>query len=213
MRGVHAGQGAAAALALAQWFITAPARRFGVAYLDLPAANDLDGPARDVLEDATRRWGFAPNIVRALALRPEILAAEDHWTQAVMHSGLLPRGLKEAVATVVSTVNRTPYCATSHADQARRAGVPAERVAACRTFDFTGFSVGERKALEFARKAAQDARTVSRADMEGLRMHYSREQCVELVMVVASFAMYNTFVSALGLELEPEQAVGTARAG
>ncbi|MHB8632771.1 MAG: carboxymuconolactone decarboxylase family protein [Thermoplasmatota archaeon] len=176
-----------------------------MAYLPLANASTTFGHPREVLADATRRWGFEPNIMRALALRPEIMVAEDAWSKAVMYGGLLPRRLKEAVATTVSAVNRTEYCVASHAHQANLVGVPAPQVAACRTLTFEGFPPAERAALQFARKAAGDMRAMGPSDVAALRAFYSPAEIVELAAVVASFMMYNTFVTVLGLELEAEQ--------
>ncbi|MGB0652227.1 MAG: carboxymuconolactone decarboxylase family protein [Thermoplasmatota archaeon] len=184
-----------------------------MARIRLPTATDATGSARGVLEEATSRWGFEPNIVRALALRPEILAAEDVWSSAVMYGGILPRGLKEGVATVVSSSNKTTYCFTSHAMQAEREGVPASAIDGCIRFDFESFDDAERTALSFARKAAADMHAITDEDMAALREHYSSEEIVELVAVIGSFMLYNTFVTVLGLELEPEQTSRAAAAG
>ena len=173
-----------------------------MAFIPLPDAATAPPGTREVLARTEARWGYAPNIVRALALRPELLAAEDRWSRALMYSGTLPRVLKEAVATTVSAVNRCEYCAASHAYAAGLAGAAEGVGQACRALRFDGFAPRERAALEFARKAAADMRSITRADIETLRAHYTPEEVVELAAVVGSFMMYNTFVTVLGLELE-----------
>lgn len=182
-----------------------------MAYLPLAGTKTAIGRAREVLEQTEKKWGYVPNIVRALALRPEILDAEDHWTQALMHSGTLPRDLKEAVATAVSAVNSCDYCATSHAHQASVHGVSEKNVAACRLLDFRAFDARSRAALDFARKAATDMRQVRKSDVDALRKYFRPDQIVELTLVVASFAMYNTFVTVLGIELENGDPVASGR--
>ncbi|MCA1814577.1 MAG: carboxymuconolactone decarboxylase family protein, partial [Halobacteriales archaeon] len=86
-----------------------------MAFLSLPDERTAPEPMRPLLAATAKRWGFVPNIVRAFALRPELAQAEDVWSQALMYHGALPRPLKEAIATTVSTVNDCAYCATSHA--------------------------------------------------------------------------------------------------
>lgn len=174
-----------------------------MAFIPLADKNTATGQARAVLEETEARWGYVPNIVRALALRPDVLEAEDRWSRAVMYSGKLPRGLKEAVATTVSVVNACDYCATSHAYAAQLAGAGRGVGEACKALRFDGFGERERAALEFARKAAQDMNSVRREDVERLRKFYGPEEIVELAAVIGSFMMYNTFVTVLGLELEP----------
>ncbi|HEV8360361.1 MAG TPA: peroxidase-related enzyme [Candidatus Thermoplasmatota archaeon] len=161
-------------------------------------------PAAEVLRETEARWGYAPNIVRALAMRPELLQAEDAWSKALMYSGLLPRTLKEAVATTVSVVNKCDYCATSHAYAGQRAGQGPEVAQACARLRFDGLPERDRAALEFARKAASDMNAITQRDVDALRAHFSPQEIVELAAVIGSFMLYNTFVTALGLELEPQ---------
>ena len=172
-----------------------------MAFLPLPDERTADARARATLQAAKERWGYLPNIVRALALRPELLVAEDAWSRALMYSGLLPRALKEAVATTVSVVNQCDYCATSHAYAAARAGAP-EAARACARLDFRSLPERDRAALDFTRKAASDMRSIRQPDVDALRAHFSPEEIAELAAVIGSFMMYNTFVTVLGLELE-----------
>lgn len=174
-----------------------------MAFLPLADKSTTAGHARDVLLETEKRWGYVPNIVRALALRPELLDAEDHWSKALMYSGKLPRVLKEAVATTVSTVNDCNYCATSHALAAELAGGAKSVGEACALLRFDTFTEKERVALEFACKGATDMNSVTKQDVDKLRKYYSPEEIVELSAVIGSFMMYNTFVTLLGLELEP----------
>jgi len=172
-----------------------------MAFLPLPDAASARGPTRDLLDATRARWGFTPNIVRALALRPDLAEAEDAWSRALMREGKLPRVLKEAVATAVSVANRCDYCATSHAYAARREG-GAGFIDACSRLDFHTLPLRERAALDFAVKAARDMRSVTERDVAAVRAHFTDEELIELVLVVGSFMMYNTFVTALGLEIE-----------
>lgn len=179
-----------------------------MAFLPLATVAEAKGDAQRVLAETRRKWGYAPNIVAALALRPELLMAEDAWTKALMLSGELPRGLKEAVATTVSAVNQCNYCATSHHFAAGQAKASEALREACVALRFDHLPAAERVALEFARKAAADMNSLGQRDVDALRAHYTPSQIVELTMVIASFMMYNTFVTALGLELEPQHGPG-----
>jgi uncharacterized peroxidase-related enzyme len=179
-----------------------------MAFLPLARVETAPPSTKAVLEATVQKWGYLPNIVAALALRPELLHAEDAWTKALMHQGTLPRSLKEAVATTVSMANQCNYCATSHDFAAGQAGASAEVRAACKVLRFDGLPEAERLALDFARKAAADMRSVRQEDVDLLRKHYSAEQVVELAAVIGSFMLYNTFVTVLGLELEPQHGQG-----
>lgn len=179
-----------------------------MAFVPLARVEDAPPGSRDVLAFTERKWGYVPNIVAALALRPELLDAEDQWTKALMLSGELPRSLKEAVATTVSATNDCNYCATSHAYAAEQAGAAKELREACVALRFDGLPEAERAALDFARKAAADMRSITQHDVDALRKHFTPAQVVELAAVIGSFMMYNTFVTVLGLELEPRHGAG-----
>lgn len=175
-----------------------------MSYLPLPTKNDLQRYPKDVVEDSEKRWGYVPNIVRAYALAPEILQAEDVWSKGVMYKGFLPRRLKEAIATVVSATNKTNYCSISHAHAISLAGGKKEEATACQNMDFASFTEKERAALEFARKATQDPKSIAQSDIDTLRKHYTGGEIVEIAVVIQAFMGYNWFVTMLGLELEKE---------
>lgn len=175
-----------------------------MAHLDLVDPASADDHVRPILEETEAKWGYLPEIVRALALHPPALDAEAGWTDAIMHEGVLDRRLKELVATTVSAVNDCEYCAVSHGYQAAEHGASADAIRACRdpTLGFEGLTDAEAAAVAFARTAAADIHAIDAEDVAGLAERFSRQEVVELVLVVASFQLYNTFVELLGLELE-----------
>ena len=175
-----------------------------MSYLNLPAKNDLQGVARELLEDAENRWGYSSNIVRAYALAPKVMVAEDVWSKGVMYDGFLPRELKEAIATVVSTTNDCYYCANSHAHALVLAGGNTKDAIACKQVDLSEFEEKERAALEFTRKAVKDPKAIQQDDIDKLKEYYSEGEIVEISTVIQQFMGYNWFVTILGLKLEVE---------
>jgi uncharacterized peroxidase-related enzyme len=171
-------------------------------------ASDLEGLGRRLLEESRERWGFYPNIVRAYALAPEVLAAEDVWSHGVMKQGFLPRRLKEAIATTVSRENRCAYCATAHAYAYTIAGGTQHDAEAMLSDEPTLLSESETVALEFARKAVHDPKSIMQADIELLRTYYSDGEIVEIAAVIQQFMGYNWFVTVLGLEVEEGNPAG-----
>lgn len=173
-----------------------------MSYLNLPTADDLDEQSARLVNEAVERWGYAPNIVRAYALAPEVLAAEDVWSHGVMKKGFLPRRLKEAVATIVSRTNQCRYCAVSHSYAYKIAGGDQADAAAVLNEGDADLPEAERAALRFAEKATRDCHSISREDIEGLKAHYSDGEIVEICAVIQQFMGYNWFVTMLGLEVE-----------
>lgn len=175
-----------------------------MSYLKLPAKDDLQGDAARLLDEARGRWGFYPNIVRAYALAPHVMAAEDVWSDGVMKKGFLPRRLKEAIATTVSRTNACRYCATAHAFAYTLAGGDKDSAESLLHDEQVELPEAEVDALEFAEKATRDAKSITRQDIDRLRTHYSDGEIVEIATVIQQFMGYNWFVTILGLEVEPE---------
>lgn len=178
------------------------AKEIRMSYLELPTEETVDAQSAQLLREAVDRWGYAPNIVRAYALAPEVLAAEDVWSHGVMKKGFLPRRLKEAIATVVSRTNQCRYCATSHSYAYKIAGGEESDAAAILNEGDAELPEAERAALAFAQKATLNCHEVGRDDIEALQAHYSDGEIVEICAVIQQFMGYNWFVTLLGLELE-----------
>lgn len=173
-----------------------------MSYLKLPTEEQLEHRSARLVREAVERWGYAPNIVRAYALAPEVLAAEDTWSHGVMKKGFLPRMLKEAIATVVSRANQCRYCATSHSYAYQIAGGEKSEAVAILNEGDAELPKAERAALHFAEKATRDCHAIGREDIRELQDHYSDGEIVEICAVIQQFMGYNWFVIMLGLELE-----------
>jgi uncharacterized peroxidase-related enzyme len=175
-----------------------------MSYLQLPTEETVEENSARLLREAVDRWGFAPNIVRAYALAPEVLAAEDVWSHGVMKKGFLPRRLKEAIATVVSRANQCRYCATAHSYGYKLAGGEEADAASILNAGDADVPEAERAALRFAQKATENCHSITQDDIAELKRHYSDGEIVEICAVIQQFMGYNWFVTMLGLEVEEE---------
>jgi uncharacterized peroxidase-related enzyme len=175
-----------------------------MSYLQLPAKETSEPRVAKLLEEAEARWGFIPNIVKAYALAPEILEAEDAWSHGVMKVGFLPRRLKEAIATIVSRTNGCRYCATAHSYAYKIAGGTQAHASSILNEGEAKLPESEQAALRFAERATRDPKSIRRSDVEELQKYYSDGEIVELCTVIQQFMGYNWFVTILGLEVEPE---------
>lgn len=178
-----------------------------MSYLKLPELSDLNGEVKEIALDAVKRWGYLPNLVKTYSLAPEVIKCEDVWSKGVMYKGFLERELKEAIATVVSSVNECNYCASSHAYADTLAGAKKEDALACIHLDFSEHDERKRAALEFTRKAASNPKSIRKSDVDALKDHYHNGEIVEITAVIQQFMGYNWFVTILGLELEEENPI------
>ncbi len=147
------------------------------------------------------------NFFRAMAHKPDVLAAFPKLYGAVMGRGSLDRRLKEMVYLAVSMVNECSYCTAAHLKGAPKAGLSERDLEDLRSETNQNFSVTEQTALHYAREM-----TRSCADEFGtrahLREHFTEEQLVELTLVIAMANFTNRFNN--GLNVQVEKPVETA---
>jgi len=164
----------------------------------LPDLEALLAPAQAVL-------GFIPNSLLTLARRPEILRAFAGLSRAVFAPGGISPELKMLAAYISSTAAGCRYCQAHSLKSAVLVGVPAEKVASAWEFEsHPGFSEAERAALRFARDAALLPNAVTDAHFAALRRHFSDDQIVELMAVIATMGWLNRWNDTMATSLEPE---------
>lgn len=87
--------------------------------------------SRPTLEEARRRYGFVPNLLRALSNSPVALRAYTTLGE-ILEDGTLTPAERQVVLLTVSVVNRCRYCVGAHTALAESAGVPEDVVEALR---------------------------------------------------------------------------------
>jgi len=144
-----------------------------------------------------------PNSVPTLAYRPEILKAVGGLWQVVMGPEAVDRGLKWLVGYLASMSAGCKYCSAHTATGANVSDVPTEKVEAVWEYETSPlFTEAERVALRVAQCAGQVPNAVTDSDFEQLKQHFTDEQIVELVSVVATYGFFNRFNDTMATELE-----------
>lgn len=155
------------------------------------------------LEDAI---GFIPQGLLVMGRKPEMLSAWAQLVSVVYHQrGLVDAPLKRLIAHTISRAAGCPYSMAHTAHAAAENGVAIEKIKA--VFDCTDnphFSAAERAALVVARHAGQVPNGVSDDDFDTLRQHFSEDETLEIVSVIALFGFLNRWQSTLALTLEDE---------
>lgn len=158
----------------------------------------------DILRRSGARLGFVPETLRVMARKPALIRA---WyaliTEAYLKPGEVPAPLKRLVAHTVSRAAGCAYSMAHTAHAAAEAGVAPDRIAA--VFDCAAdarFTDAERAALALARHAGEVPNAVTDADFDALRAHFTEDQIVEIVAVLALFGFLNRWQATLALTLE-----------
>ncbi|MDC0738066.1 carboxymuconolactone decarboxylase family protein [Cognatishimia sp. SS12] len=166
---------------------------------DMSALHDLLAPVKD-------RMGFVPTSQRVMARKPKILTAFIGLTRAVYDPDAeTPLPLRNMVAMVASQAAGCLYCQAHTSSNASRAGLSAEKIAAVWEFETHPlFDNAERAALRFALAAGSVPNAVTDEIVEDLKQHFSQDQIVELMAVVAMFGFLNRWNDSMATGLEDE---------
>jgi uncharacterized peroxidase-related enzyme len=156
--------------------------------------------------------GFTPNSVLTMQRRPEIAKAFIALNKAVMTNGArLTSEQKRLIGHIASATAGCRYCEAHTALAAKRYGAADERLAKLWEFrDSALFTDAERAAFEFALAAASVPNAVDEAIAAKLHLHWSDDEIVEMLGVVALFGYLNRWNDSMGTRMESEAvAVGT----
>jgi uncharacterized peroxidase-related enzyme len=165
--------------------------------------DEVDPLLKDAMEKQRSHLGLVPESLLTMAYRPRMAAAWATLTAEVVGEGEVPRELKQLVAYTASTAHGCRYCQAHTAHSAHRLGVPLEKLDSAWDFENSDlFSDAERAALRLAYDAAQVPNEVTDAHFDELKKHYSNEQIVEIMGVIAMFGWLNRWNDSMATTLE-----------
>src|SRR6266545_3159312 len=166
---------------------------------------------KDQFETMRRNLGFVPNSILIMQRKPKLAKAFAQLTGAIWDpEGKVDRGLKRLIAHVASRAAGCRYCMAHTAGGALHFGIEEKKLAAVWEFRTSPlFSEAEKVALDFAIAAASVPNGVTDVMFAELRKHWSENQIVEILAVIATFGFLNRWNDSLGTPLEDEpMAVG-----
>jgi AhpD family alkylhydroperoxidase len=144
--------------------------------------------------------GDAPEVVRALSLRPEFAKAVGAYDSAVWGSTLDWR-LHELVRMRIAQINECTVCLSWRTPQAEAAGVTEELLANVhRAGERDEYTDAERVAIEYAARYCTDSARIDDAFIARLREHFDDGEIVELTLVIAKYMAFGRFMQVLGLD-------------
>ena len=148
--------------------------------------------------------GFVPNSILIMQRRPKMAKAFAQMTASIWDpDGTVDRGFKRLIAHVASRTAGCQYCMAHPAGGALHFGVDDQKLAAVWDYQASPlFSAAERAALDLAVAGAAVPNAATDAMFGELRKHWSEEQIVEIVGVIAMFGFLNRWNDTLATELE-----------
>ena len=171
-----------------------------------PLAASHSPELKENFEAVAKNLGFVPNSLLIMQRKPKLVKALSQLLGAIWDpQGEVDRGFKRLVAHIASRTAGCQYCMAHTADGALHFGVDEKKLAAVWEFRTSPlFSEGERVALDFAIAAASVPNGVSDDMFVSLRKHWSENQIVEIVGVIAMFGFLNRWNDTLATPLEEE---------
>ncbi|RZL87248.1 MAG: carboxymuconolactone decarboxylase family protein [Variovorax sp.] len=160
--------------------------------------------------------GFTPNSVLTMQRKPKLVKALAQLNAAAMDpEGEVDLGFRRLIGHLASKASGCFYCQAHTLLGAKNFGISEEKLAAIWNYDTSSlYTVKERLALDFARAAASQPNAVTDEMFVQLQQHWSNDQIVEILGVVALFGFLNRWNDTMGTPLEAvPEAVAVQAAG
>lgn len=161
---------------------------------------------KDAFDFFVRTLGFVPNSLLIMQRRPKMVRAFAQLGAAVWDpESEVDRGLKRLIGHIASRAAGCRYCMAHTAGGALRLGIDDAKVEAVWEYQTSPlFSEAERAALDVALAAGSVPNGVTDDMMSRLRQHWSDDQIVEIVGVIAMFGFMNRWNDTMATPLEEE---------
>jgi alkylhydroperoxidase family enzyme len=148
-------------------------------------------------------WGTAPNLYRALANHPNLVAAWTEFANTLRSGTRTPRALRELVILRGAQLSGSQYEWAHHLRMARKAGVREAQIAALDAWATSpDFDPREKAALALA-EAVTRGRVGDEVYREAAK-HFDHHDFVELAVTAGFYAMVARVLDAMGVQLEPD---------
>lgn len=169
-----------------------------------PLENPDDVELQKLITFYNETLGFCPNSVKTMFRRPAIAYAFINLNKAVMENkGNVTSDLKRFIGFVSSYQAGCSYCQAHTIRAAERYDATPEKLE--NIWDFqthSAFSDAERVALEFALKSSAIPNQVDDEIATKMRLHWTDDDIVEILGVVALFGFLNRWNDSMGTPIE-----------
>jgi len=148
-------------------------------------------------------WGTPPNLYRALANHPAIIAAWTEFANTLRNASRTPRALRELAILRGAQLSASEYEWAQHLKMARKAGVSEKQIQELSSWKNSNlFDAREKAALALA-EAVTHGKVSDEVYAEAMR-HFDHHDYVELSITAAFYAMVGRMLDAMGVQLEPD---------
>jgi uncharacterized peroxidase-related enzyme len=171
-----------------------------VTFIETVPEDQATGAVAEMYDVDRELFGELPNLTKAFSLRPDVYAA---WRQL---NGTIKANMdlrRYELATVAAARRlRSSYCTLAHGSVLMGKFFEPDAVRALvDDFRTADFEPADLAVMELADKVAQDATSVTQADVEGLRtLGFSDRDILDVVLAAAVRCFFSKTLDALGAE-------------
>ena len=153
---------------------------------------------------ATKRMGFLPNSYLIMARKPKMVKAFHQLLATVSDpEDKVPVSFQRLLAHVASRSAGCQYCIAHTGEGAVKLGIEQRKLDAVWNYKTSPlFTPAERSALDVAVAAGCVPNAVTDAMFTELRKHWTKEQIVEIVGLIAIFGFLNRWNDTMATPLE-----------
>jgi uncharacterized peroxidase-related enzyme len=169
-----------------------------------PLAPDHDAEVADMARFFSETLGFPPNSVLTMQRRPVIAKAFIELNKAVMqNAGRVTSEQKRLIGYIASLTAGCRYCQAHTARAAERYGGSDERLAEVWNYERSDlFTPAEKAAFAFAQAASSVPNAVDEKVAADLKAHWSDDEIVEILGVIALFGYLNRWNDSMATSIE-----------
>jgi uncharacterized peroxidase-related enzyme len=173
-----------------------------------PLAVEDKPELQSEFEAARKRMGFIPHSVLIMAHKPKMVQAFQQLSAAIWDpESAVPVPFKRLLAHVASRSAGCQYCMAHTAEGAVKLGIEQRKLDAVWDFKVSPlFTPAERAALDVAVGAGCVPNAVTDGMFLELRKHWTEEQIVEIVGLIALFGFLNRWNDTMATPLEDDPA-------
>jgi uncharacterized peroxidase-related enzyme len=171
-------------------------------FIEVPEESTVGVDVADWYQRQRDSWGYLPNYALAFATRPDVAQAWNTLNNAVR--GHMDRRRFELATIAAARAYRSTYCMAAHSKFLRDA---CDDESTMRTVaaDPSGANLDatDRAVMDFATQVAQDASSITAADVQRLRDHgLGDPEIVDVVLAAAARAFFTKVLDALGVQAD-----------
>jgi uncharacterized peroxidase-related enzyme len=161
---------------------------------------------KEQFDAARKRMGFVPNSLLIMQRDPNLVKGYTAMSAAIWNpQSKVDLKLKRLISHVSSRSAGCQYCMAHTAEGASKLGVEDEKLRAVWDYQTSPlFTPAERAALDVAVAAANVPNAVTEEMFTELRKHWTEEQIVEIVAVIAMFGFMNRWNDTMATPLEDD---------